>query len=557
MVWLLDMEVLLCYHFCMDTQGFIEKARAVHGGRYDYSRVQYRNNRTKVIIGCPEHGWFGQVPQSHLKGFGCRKCAAKKRAKSQIESTKKRLLNRFRQVHGDRYEYDMGSFSGMERCMRIRCSKHGWFEQPAKHHADGHGCARCAHEQAAARRRDEVDSFIEKASIVHGGTYIYTDVEYVSSHEKVAIICREHGRFMQTPNKHLMGRGCPKCARQALSILKQATTAEFIEKARAVHGDRYDYSRVDYKGWQSLVEIVCPEHGSFMQKAGVHLMGCGCRECGLRSSDGEREVAEYVESLGFGVERNTKKVIPPYEVDIFVPERGLCIEYNGNYWHSENAGRGRWYHARKVDAAIQAGKRIIMIREDEWRLKRPIVESIIAHALGVHERSIGARKCVLADVPTRDFREFMEANHLQGANGATVKLGLYYQGELIAAAGFTEFRSRNELARFACRAGYSVPGALGRLVKAYGKPVMSYCDRRLFTGHGYIKSGFRHIRNTCPDFVYVNAKGHVLSRYMAQKAKLRKLLDGFDPNKSELQNMRANGWLRVWGAGHMVMQYIP
>lgn len=140
--------------------------------------------------------------------------------------------------------------------------------------------------------------FINKARQLHGMKYDYTEVEYVNSRTKVKIICPKHGVFEQLPSSHLQGNGCPKCAREwsdehrrhhAESSRKSRgmTTEEWITRAREVHGDKYDYSRTVYVNQRTDVEIICPVHGVFTQKADSHLRGNGCRFCGYQS-DGHK-----------------------------------------------------------------------------------------------------------------------------------------------------------------------------------------------------------------------------------------------------------------------------
>ena len=126
------------------------------------------------------------------------------------------------------------------------------------------------------------EEFVERARKVHGDKYDYSKVEYKSSADKVEIICPAHGSFWQSPLKHLAGQGCPTCGRERFINSRRLTTEKFIEKARVIHGDKYDYSRVDYKNCDSNVEIVCPIHGPFFQAPTVHIhLKCGCPHCKL------------------------------------------------------------------------------------------------------------------------------------------------------------------------------------------------------------------------------------------------------------------------------------
>ena len=145
-------------------------------------------------------------------------------------------------------------------------------------------------------KSSNVKEFIEKASRLHNNKYDYSQVDYVNSRTKIVIICSEHGAFEQTPSSHLQGNGCPKCARQWTIEHKQnlqkssrksrgMTTDEWIARAKSIHGDKYDYSRTVYVNQRTNVEIICPIHGVFTQKADSHIRGYGCRKCGDMSSN--------------------------------------------------------------------------------------------------------------------------------------------------------------------------------------------------------------------------------------------------------------------------------
>ena len=123
------------------------------------------------------------------------------------------------------------------------------------------------------------EEFVKRAREVHGDKYNYSKVEYVNSHTNICIICPKHGEFRQTPKSHLNGSGCPKCALELRKKSRSSTTEEFINKARKVHGDKYDYSKVKYVNANTIVRIICPEHGEFGQRPSKHLNWQGCPKC--------------------------------------------------------------------------------------------------------------------------------------------------------------------------------------------------------------------------------------------------------------------------------------
>lgn len=182
---------------------FLEKAKVKFGDKYDYSKVDYIDSKSPIVIICPIHGEFEQTPSNHLRGKGCPKCG------------RKRDPNKLK------------------------------------------------------------EDFIRKANEIHHNKYDYSKVNYVNSQTKVEIICPEHGSFWQIPNQHILGRGCPICAG-----VKKSSTGEFIEKARKIHGNKYDYSKVKYVNCMAPVEIICPKHGSFWQVPNDHISHkCGCPKC--------------------------------------------------------------------------------------------------------------------------------------------------------------------------------------------------------------------------------------------------------------------------------------
>ena len=242
---------------------FIEAARKVHGDKYDYSLVDYKSNKTKVKIICPEHGVFEQTPNSHLHGGGCPYCAGN------VKYTKETFIEAARKVHGDKYDYSLVDYKGNKTKVKIICPIHGVFEQIPFNHLRGTGCPYCA-----GHAPYTTQTFIEAAKKVHGNKYSYDLVNYINATTKIKIICPEHGVFEQLPSEHLHGKGCRKC-----SGSEKYTNESFEEAARKVHGDKYDYSLVDYKDNKTKVKIVCSEHGVFEQKPITHLYGSGCPHC--------------------------------------------------------------------------------------------------------------------------------------------------------------------------------------------------------------------------------------------------------------------------------------
>lgn len=150
--------------------------------------------------------------------------------------TQEEVIARFREVHGDRYDYSKVVYKEANKKVCIICPIHGEFWQTPSHHLRGQGCPICGRNIGIQKRTSCKDEFIKKAKIVHGDRYDYSKVEYVDCKTKVEIICKEHGSFWQTPSNHIFGRGCPKCRAEKLSKMTASTKEVFIEKAILKHG---------------------------------------------------------------------------------------------------------------------------------------------------------------------------------------------------------------------------------------------------------------------------------------------------------------------------------
>jgi len=181
---------------------FIERAKLKHSDRYDYSKVEYIGSKNKIVIICKEHGNFNQIPDNHLKGFGCFECSKKDKSINNNDFIEKSLL-----IHNNKYNYSKTKYTNWCSEVIIICPEHGEFKQVANNHLNGKGCIKCAISYKSSSNQE----FIKKANIKHNNRYIYSKINYINAHTKINIICPEHGNFKQTPNSHLNGKGCKKC----------------------------------------------------------------------------------------------------------------------------------------------------------------------------------------------------------------------------------------------------------------------------------------------------------------------------------------------------------
>lgn len=277
------------------------------------------------------------------------------------------------------------------------------------------------------------------------------------------------------------------------------------------------------------------------------------------SSINELEVLDFVKNIlgDVGVETNTRKIISPYELDIYIPEKKLAIEYNGVYYHCDDV-KDKDYHITKTELCDKLGIRLIHIFESEWHEHKDICKSLIKSALGLYDKRVYARDCKVKLVSSTDATNFLSANHLQGAINSTYRLGLYYDEELVQLITIGKSRFKDgeiELLRMCSKVGWQIVGGFSKLMnhQPYNE-MISYVDRGKFSGTGYFSGGWEFISYTPISYFYSNGKT-TMSRYQAQKHKLPNILKVFDSKLTEVENMKNNHWFRIYDCGNLKVLY--
>lgn len=312
--------------FARSVSDFINESNKIHNGKYDYSKVNYINNKTKVIISCQIHGEFSQKPNAHLQGQGCHKCGIMKVKKSLTASVSD-FISQANKIHNNKYDYSLVEYKNTHSKVIITCPvHHAQFSQTPHNHLQKHGCPKCAMEFKKKILSSTQKEFIEKACQIHKNKYTYDKTEYINSHSKIIISCKIHGNFKITPSHFLIGHGCTKC-----SNTYRRTNDEFKNDCNIIHDNKYDYSLTDFKSHSKKIIIICHKHGEFMQSPGHHLSGHGCPSC--NESKGEKIISSFLK-------RNKIKYIRQYKLDkcrnkyrlpfdFYLPNYNMCIEYDG------------------------------------------------------------------------------------------------------------------------------------------------------------------------------------------------------------------------------------
>ncbi|MDA0649303.1 MAG: DUF723 domain-containing protein [archaeon] len=280
-----------CAGLGMTTEVWIERAISIHGDTYNYSKTEYVNSTTKLMIICPTHGGFEMLHGNHTHATrpqDCGKCSGKNLS---TEDWIKRSKNKY----SAKFDYSRTVYNSSHESITLICDAHGEFTTTPTYHMrlTSSGCPQCSTELVGLSQRKTHNDVISEFKEMHGELYDYSKIVYKSANEPMTIICREHGEFQQRLHAHLgSATGCPDCSLIESGLKRRLTKEQVIERAIQVHGDKYDYSKVEYETIEDQITIICSKHGDFLQVASVHVnTGSGCPECGWIESGMKKRVS--------------------------------------------------------------------------------------------------------------------------------------------------------------------------------------------------------------------------------------------------------------------------
>ena len=367
---------------------FMKRARELYGDKYRYNKVQCINGKSIVKIYCEKHKeYFSIMARKFLGGTICPKCGNENRSTKQLKSNED-FIREAQIKHDNKYTYKSTHYRGGKHRVKITCPYHGVFEQLPFHHLKGHGCIKCMGAKSSMERRFTLEDFLEKANLIHQDKYNYDEVQYLGCDSKIKILCKEHNTyFYQTPYCHIKTRsGCPTCAIIKAGIARRLNINELIEKAKKIHKNKYNYSKVIYTGCDDKVEIICPVHGSFFQAMYSHVnLKNGCPSCYGRISAietrwlEENKIPNTKENRQVNIRLINGSNI---NVDGYIPEKREIYEFFGDYWHGNilvykkgriNVACGKTYlelyekTIERIGLIKESGYNLIYIWERDYR----------------------------------------------------------------------------------------------------------------------------------------------------------------------------------------------
>lgn len=554
----------------LTTADFIRRAQGAHGKtKFNYSKTEYRKMGEKLSVICTKHdNEFHQIAQAHLNGFnGCHEC------NGQTKITPDDFVVRAERVFENKkfdYSERPEQFDSIHMRVHIRCIEHNeWFQQAAWSHLNGKiGCHECNPQASISKKK-----FFQRVSEVFSeNKYDYSLLEFSNNglasirNRIISIICKEHGVFLQNVNNHIVGKeGCKECATRD----RLTTVEEFIERSKSIHGTNkysgYENLKLQH-GLQGEVELECLEHGKFSYSIFHHLQGHeGCVPCRrVGTSKAEQSLYDYVCNLlpNYEVQRSNRGVLGQKELDIYIPEKHLAIEYNGVYWHSERFGKDKWYHYNKWAECKQQGIQLLTIWEDDYARNPELIKLMIAHKLVVSSvHRMPARKTTFEKVNQEDAANFLEKHHLQGSHKTSRHFGLRdsADNELIAVMSTRYSASKQELEIIRFATSMTVQGGFTKLLTNILKQpefsdvgkVISYSHNDHSDGGLYENNGFERVHYGTPGYYYLRAgkinREHRLNYSPKRFREHTDLL--YEEGLSERELATLNGLERVWDCG--------
>ena len=573
-----------------DTYSFIYNCNLKYGKDYfDFSETKYIGSRQKLKVKCKFCG-------KDIIGFPSQFLNDNRDCECHRLLTNEKIIEQAHKIHDPirkeknlpPYTYEKLNYVDKNTKVLITCPLHKEFPMLVSNHlSHKQGCPKCNNIEKSIKQTYSKEEFVEKSIQAHKEKlqkhnipeYDYSEKNYIDSRHDITFRCLLHGYKTQNAGSHMFGTLCKECSKIIVAEEQKLTLDEIYERSKELYPTRnYTYEKVRFNKITDEVIITCPLHGDFDSTLQAHLFyGKECPVCKPHNLSGaEQEICNFLTQNNFKLSTNNRHIIKPKELDIYITEKKIAIEFDGTYWHSE-LYKSNDYHLQKTIDCEKQGIQLIHIFEDEWLEKRSIVESRLLNLLGCTKYNIGARKCKIKQVPIEQERSFLQTNHLQGYVASTICYGLYYYNKpnnkeyLVALMSFGPLRistgnkpqeGQYELYRFVTAKNFSITGGASRLFKHFikifnPKKIISFADRR-WSIHSennlYSKLGFKLKSISKPNYFYVEksiAKRH--SRFKFTKHKLKEL--GCPDNMTEHEFMNSIGYFQLYDCGQLVYEY--
>ena len=541
-----------------------QAATRVHTNKYDYSSWTAYTSPSKMIsILCPEHGEFTQRISNHLAGSGCKQCGAIKKSKSLSVSPQTFIQNAMLQ-HGDKYDYSLWTIDnvGWHKKVPIICSAHGLFTQLLGSHIKGNGCKKCGVLAASAANTNSKAAYVAQAQGNQETQYDYSLVaDNISNHVSIDIICPVHDvHFSTTWNQHItMCVKCPMCT--VVQRQQEELEAYGVYHHKQRHLGPSTVNKLNDRVWMEYQYVTCNNTvaeialqlecdvttiHSYLNKHSIEI------RTSCHTSTGEREILGLFNQTSHSIESNTRSIIHPLELDVYLPSAKLAIEYCGLYWHGDQY-KANNYHAIKYHKCAVLGIQLITMYEDEWKNKADLVTTKLLYLASEDKsQAINGRSCQIRDVSLPNKAQFFDSSHVQGNGPSSINVGLYHNDVLVACMGLvSKINGVYLLNRYATSC--NVRGGFTKLLSYFKKMyqwniIETFADLRWSTGKLYANSGFTEAYRLPPDYYWTDGKVRH-HKFGFRHTHIKTKFSNYNPDLTEDQNCRANKLWKIYDCG--------
>lgn len=452
------------------------------------------------------------------------------------------------------------------------CSEGHKFKRRCSCFLEGLGCSVCGTLRGAEKNKGTIEKVEEICARCSDGVRLVEGQSYIGIHEKLKFTCENGHVFLKDANNLRKSLRCPECSREK-GFRKPLDSKEYTDRLIKEVGE--DYEVIEPMRRHDIPVVLkhkkCNKLWAARYSDIMSGNRCPCTVKRFVRSKAEEEIASYVEELGLEVKRNI--ILPgmnKFELDIYVPKENIAIEYNGLYWHSTEY-KDKNYHRDKRRMAESLGIRLIQIWDDDYIKNKELILEKIRYILKKEDiKRVYARLCYIKNIDIKVYKEFMNRNHIQGADNPKYRLGLFKDDQLVAALGLSlpnisryRFKKDNEfeISRYSTEQGYSIDGGFSKLIKFIKnnyefEKLYSYADLDIVDKNNniYLKTGFEEEHECDPHF-YWNINNEKVGRFKFRKQLLYKKFKDVDMSKTEEQIMKEKGIYKVWNSGLIKYSY--
>jgi len=520
--------------------------------------IEYKNNKIPLLCECPK-GHQNRISYNNFKnGTRCRKCSYELRGKKNRHSLDY-VKNIFKK---EGYELLDTEYKNNRKKLNYICPEGHNNKITLSMFTRGNRCPTCYNNRRGFIKTLSYDYI--KSEFNKRGYKLISDI-YVNCTEKLMAMCPDNHKIAINWADFSQGHGCRKCGNKRIS---KALREDFKVVKESFEKEGYGLLTKKYINSKQKLNYICPKgHIGSTNFNNWKDKNTRCSICFIESSRSKMEIElfEFLQQYFTDIKTNDRKIISPLELDIVIPSKKIAVEFCGIFWHNEENNPDNKYHLNKLEKCNNAGYSLITIFEDEWVNKKDIVKSRLKNILRINNNyRVYARNCKIKEIDSITKNIFLNEYHIQGTDRARINLGAFYKDNLVSTMTFSKpsiskGAKKNkeniyELSRFCSHNNYNVVGIASKLLSYFIKnykvdKIISYADRRWSVGNLYKTLGFLHEHNSKPNYWYVvgNIRKH---RFNFRKNVLHKKLEYFNSKFTEVENMKMNGYYRIFDCGN-------